>query len=362
MKPLTFIVAIIFILLITVSIFSQEKGRIHIVRSGDTLWDLSQFYLRNPVLWPSIWEANKANIADPHWIYPGQSFLIPPTVSQKGKVYYTPFPGKKEERVTKVEAVAIALPIVANQLAFKAGYLTNDKIETGYIVESEPKKQNFYSVPDTNYIDLGENERIQVGDMFTIFRWGKKVKDPKSGKNLGKIVNVLGKLAVIKVSENSSVCIISQSFDFIKKHDMIMPFIPQEIPLLSILETPGTLIEGYIASPKIEGKTITPFDIVYINLGEADGISAGDYFEIIRKGPVVSDPGPKRKVKLPETRAGGLQVLRTTKESSTCYITQIFGNMDIKQGELIRLKGKCPGTTLGTKYLEEKVEEIIGPE
>jgi len=48
----------------------------YIVKKGDTLWDISEEYLKDPFAWPDLWEANK-HIEDPHWIYPGDSLCIP---------------------------------------------------------------------------------------------------------------------------------------------------------------------------------------------------------------------------------------------------------------------------------------------
>jgi len=49
----------------------------HEVVKGNTLWDLAEQYLGNPFRWPLIYEANRDRIEDPHWIYPGQIFIIP---------------------------------------------------------------------------------------------------------------------------------------------------------------------------------------------------------------------------------------------------------------------------------------------
>jgi hypothetical protein len=46
------------------------------VKKGDTLWDLSEEFLKDPFAWPDLWNANK-HIQDPHWIYPGDSICIP---------------------------------------------------------------------------------------------------------------------------------------------------------------------------------------------------------------------------------------------------------------------------------------------
>ena len=53
-----------------------ENTTSHAVRKGDTLWDLSEDYLHDPLLWPKIWKVNP-EIANPHRIKPGQVVRIP---------------------------------------------------------------------------------------------------------------------------------------------------------------------------------------------------------------------------------------------------------------------------------------------
>jgi len=48
----------------------------HTVVKGDTLWAIAKKYYGNGAEYPKIVAANPS-IKDPHWIYPGQKFLIP---------------------------------------------------------------------------------------------------------------------------------------------------------------------------------------------------------------------------------------------------------------------------------------------
>lgn len=51
--------------------------RTHTVVKGNTLWGIAQRYYGKGTLWPRIYDANRAKIKNPHWIYPGQIFVIP---------------------------------------------------------------------------------------------------------------------------------------------------------------------------------------------------------------------------------------------------------------------------------------------
>ncbi len=51
--------------------------RIHEVRRGDTLWDLSGRYYGDPHRWPAIWDVNRDLVQDPDLILPNERLRIP---------------------------------------------------------------------------------------------------------------------------------------------------------------------------------------------------------------------------------------------------------------------------------------------
>ena len=70
----------------------------HVVKRGDTLWDIAHAYLGNAFLWPRIYDSNKRIIKDPHWIYPGQRFTIIPGQNGEPATILLEAPGEERSR------------------------------------------------------------------------------------------------------------------------------------------------------------------------------------------------------------------------------------------------------------------------
>ena len=75
----------------------------HTVVPGDTLWDIAAIYYNDNFEWPTIYDANSGQIADPHWIYPGQVLII-----QKGSTTTREVQVTKTVTETKTEKRTIA--------------------------------------------------------------------------------------------------------------------------------------------------------------------------------------------------------------------------------------------------------------
>src|SRR2546425_6438362 len=64
---------------------NPENFEIRVVKQGDTLSAIAGEVLKDPRLWPQLWEQNE-HIINPHWIYPNDKILIRPvTVVSEAK-------------------------------------------------------------------------------------------------------------------------------------------------------------------------------------------------------------------------------------------------------------------------------------
>ncbi len=351
--------------LMTVGVISAQQGNVsHKVIEGDTLWDLAGRYLQNAFSWPLIWEANKDKIDDPHWIYPGQELVIPPqtisgqvampdTAAAQPEVAMPEEPAYEPESAVGTTVVATKgpraitfvqrpIPVVSEQMAFEAGFISSQNEKpSGHIVGSDRKDVEGLMINDPVYINLGSRDGIKAGDKYAIYRTGPRVSHPQNGKNLGKIINIVGIVEVVDLEEKTSRAKIIKNYEPIMRDEALRPYVeiivPKDVKPLPVQKSN----EGCIVALKQSNAAATEYKIVYIDKGLTEGIMPGDVFEIYRSGAKAADPDRGGKNLLPELVIGQLQVLAVRNNTSSAFISNSTVE-DIKVGEKIRLIKQVP--------------------
>lgn len=346
-----------------------QQSLIHRVVEGDTLWDLAGHYLQNSFSWPLIWEANKDKIEDPHWIYPGQELVIPP-LSASGPIAEpeTAAPAVAPEPQPEPEVAEIVpeepqmtkpkvemrragvigvrggeMAVVSEALAFISGYLSTDAEKPlGRFVKSENQDGQFLWANDKVYINLGVRDGTKPGDRFAVYRLGSRVKHPKTGKDLGRLVQIVGVIQVEEVNEQGARAKIVKCYQPLSRRETIKPYVEVLVPK-NVKPIPATKTdEGYIVALAEPELAATTYKVAYIDRGLADGVMPGDVYEIYRKQSEVADPDRGGKIRLPDRVVGTVQVLAVRNNTSSAYISSSCVE-DIKVGETIRLVKQVPG-------------------
>jgi hypothetical protein len=341
---------IIFVLL-TTSIILVAQFKKHTVVKGDCLWDIAGYYYNDPFLWPVIYKANEDSIADPHWIYPGEVFVIPNVPEEQTTTMPVEEGIVKEIRGTKGELqeemgeargtmetgdeeLILFSVVKAEDYAFTkkaallAGFITRDDIGLGRISKRlqpvKELKEASTVLGEKVEVNRGTSDGISVGDFFVIFKWDSRVG------RYGKIVRIKGILKITKAGEAFSEAQIIDSYEAIDKGDYIMEYSSPELVIGDA--TPITLeLEGKLIAIKNKQDVIKPFSVVYIDLGTNSAVQLGDVFLIYKYKEDLIEP------------LGQIQIVDVREETSSAYITSIMGNTNISLGNKIKLVGRIGG-------------------
>ncbi len=286
-----------------------DEERIYIIKKGDTLWDISGEYLKNPFLWPDIWRENKY-INNPDLIYPDNRLIIPLIIP------FAPMSGEVDASLTPAEATAPApaapfaptvslapvphsppsppLPVepggalsrppvtsvIGSDLIFGSGYIM-DNIESSGIITGSPEGRNIFANGDSVNVLLyiEDTSEISVGDRFTIFRKPAYISHPKTGKRVGMLFIPVGVLEIYRAQGRDAAGRIIRSYDYISPGDLIQPYQPASA--VSEISEAVSGVYGYIIK-SFEGKVLNAeYDIVYLDKGASDGITPGTGLYVI---------------------------------------------------------------------------------
>jgi len=251
------------------------EGRIHTVAKGDTLWDISGAYLGEPWLWPSLWQANQAEVKDPHWIYPGQKLFV----SGSG---IRPIGDDEAARMAAGSGGALSpsgvLPMTFASIEF-TGFVATERLdERARVIAGMPDRM-MNATGDHVTIGLGQGA-VNVGDQLTFFRVTGDATDPYTRHSIGKVVNVLGWGTVTDVGPDFAGVHIDTAVSEIMVRDGVYP---RALVNTQVHLTPGPGgIDGDVVALPSSRTIMGEHDVVYLDLGSANGVAVGNAFELYR--------------------------------------------------------------------------------
>jgi hypothetical protein len=199
--------------------------------------------------------------------------------------------------------------------------------------EAIDSRDNFMET-DLLYLNIGATSGVTPGMEFWVVRPGRTVyKHGSVLDELGRIYDTPGRVRVICVHENSSIVEIVRSCENIQIGDLVLPFEPVPIPIgrrstpVTSCDVPNGKILGHIVDVKDQAVPIGSGTVVFLDLGEQNGIAPGDFFTVFR--PRVSAYGTR-------TILGEVSVLRTSRMASLAIVTLMHDTMYL--GDDIELK------------------------
>ncbi|MBI3753223.1 MAG: LysM peptidoglycan-binding domain-containing protein [Deltaproteobacteria bacterium] len=341
----------------------QPEDGEYTVREGDTLWDISNSFLKDPFKWQNLWKENPS-IINPHLIYPGNKIrLFPPApveAGEKGKeagVEAAPavpeglpveklqkpeetspvMPKAEEEKPKeeKAEAQPPQPPVaekpaplpeivkISSTMMERHGLISaQDKEGIGVIVGSREEKL-LLSQGDIVYISLAKGTEVKAGDKFTIFTIANEVKHPVTKEPIGFLTDTLGILEVTSVEPDGVIAAtIERSYKEIIKGARLKPYEPPVREVVVKKAEKG--VDGLIIE-SLEGKEgSAENDIVYLDKGKNNGLDVGNVMDIFRPTTMIADPMSKEKkaITFPPTELGRLVIISVEDNTSAAFITK----------------------------------------
>jgi hypothetical protein len=304
-----------------------NEGRIHTVVRGDTLWDISEAYLGDPLRWPTIWKKNPA-VKDPHWIYPGNQIFVSATEMRPLA------PGEAEGFTTSSSYEdAVAKPVGSFPVPHREqiGFVSAEELETAGALLGSPEGEKWLSAHRRAFVSFGEGQ-VQAGDRFTILRENARVRDPETGRTIGHHVDKLGWLEITKVGPESSEAMIRVSTGEILRGDRL---VPRMEPALEVpVRSGATGSEGQIAFLPEQRTVMAQRDIVFLNRGSDQGVDVGSTLEVYRPGAVVKDRETKINHAMPDDVVANMIVVSARPETSVAIVTH--ATVELREGDYFR--------------------------
>ncbi len=309
----------------------QTRPRQYTVKKGDTLWDISSLFLKDPWYWPEIWNSNP-QVENPHLIYPGDVLTL---------VYINGRPQILVNQAVPAGASANAAPgglrqvklspsVRRNALEASIPSIPGDAIrqfitQPRVVSEEELEKAPYIIGSDDKHLILGEGNRIYVrGELdkervrYTVFRPGKKLIDPDTEQLLGYEAVFAGE-AHIDTYGDPAIGRLTKTQREVLIGDRLLPTDKSKISNLYFPKIPDRKIEGKVASLFDGIFGIAKFQIAVLNRGSRDGVEVGHILASFTKGDVVYDRYDQissRDVQLPNERSGLIMIFRTFDEVS----------------------------------------------
>jgi hypothetical protein len=277
------------------------------VKKGDTLWGISNYYLRDAWQWPQLWYSN-GQIRNPHLIYPGEELVL---VMVNGRPRLTLAEDRLHPRIRELplDQAIPAIPIDAIREFLRGPRL---------ITKEEAAKAPYVVEFTDEHVIAGQNSGVFVKNLpkdaastWALVDVGPPYTDPDTHEVLGYEAIPTGE-ADLREPGQPATMMLTKSPQEVKVGNRLLPIEADNFNADFYPHAPAKPVHGRLISVYGGLMEITQFSIVAITCGSREGIDPGTVLGIYQPGRKVTDPYGSGKVALPEEKSGELLVFKVT--------------------------------------------------
>ncbi len=311
----------------------------HTVQPGDTLWAISQLFLKSPWRWPELWGMNLQQIRNPHLIYPGQVLVLEKadgraTLRVAGSAGMPTntvrlSPRVRPELLGNGAIAAIPLHLIGPFLS-EAAVFDSNQLDTAPRIVATQEGRVMVSRGETAYVrgDLGGARD------FRLFRQLVPLVDPDTREVLGYEGRYVGTAEYVRsgnpLADAGSTATVPDTFRITSTRleaqvgDRLSP-VPQQELVAYVPHAPEKPLDGRIVGLYGDGLRAGQNHVVVLNRGQRDGVERGHVLALWRGGVPAVDAtgGAKVAMRLPDERHGVLFVFRVFDRVSYALIVTV---------------------------------------
>ena len=305
---------------------------LHVVRRGDTLWDLSFLYFNDPWQWPKVWSYNP-QITNPHWIYPGDLVRLLPRgmfaqAAQAAQLDAAP------------AASGDALPAPQRRLEVgirQTAFVEKSDLDRSIAIEGAVDEKVLLGDGDQVYLSYPAGKPPKVGARYSIYTPDNPVK--ANGTEVGAYVHLLGMIEVVSVKQDK------RARGVIIEADQEIERGAKVGPLLKVFRTvppsPAKVdAQGTIVAMLTNDQLIGQGEVVFVDLGRSSGVEVGNRMVAVRRGdalaPVMSNQVGQDDRKFPARALGEIVIVDVGDKISVGLVTLAVQEMSI--GDIVTMQ------------------------
>ncbi len=304
----------------------------YIVVKGDTLWDISGKFFKDPWKWPKIWGVNKDTIKDPHWIYPGDVIVFDPVTgtlrigeatatntnevrsSSNGVTRLSPraYPGGSDHDAIPSIPASVVGPFLSQPLVIE-----NDALQGAPIIIGAREGRVVLATDDIAFVKGLPTDK---GEKWQMYRPGQTFIDPDTKEQLGIEAVYLGNAVANKFADVSTIAITkavqeSRSGDRLavasnETSSFYLPRAPEKDLSAKVISVYGGVSQA--------GQNT----VVTLNKGAREGLEVGHVLALFHKGETIKHEG--KPYVLPDERYGLAFVFRVFNKVSYALVMQTY--------------------------------------
>jgi len=313
----------------------------YLVKSGDTLWDISKLFLRDPWYWPEIWYVN-AQIENPHLIYPGDILKLlyvdgKPRLTLAQRSGSGPESGVSKQLKPQVRREGLSRAITSVPYEVIAGFTGRPTL----LDKSQVKSAPYVVALREGHMIGGMGSEIYARGLkdaaaesrYSVIHVDGELRDPENNDLLGYTGIYVGSGPIATPGKTAKL-VLTDSTQEALQGDKLFPE-STEINADFVPHAPDADINAVVIG--VRGSSVMgAYQLIALNRGSKAGLEPGHVLALQQRGTVVRDKYSKggldsgtgsyfvrgEKIQLPDERIGIAMIYKTFDRMSYALIME----------------------------------------